>query len=111
MHTPTLLDQLFKHGYSQTQIAQALAEAWLDPNHPEVFYLPELTWWKRLAKWKVSLVASIVFSLTLGIGFISLFRHEFPHFTAELIFFEPLLAIILVTVAWGAFKVINKLLD
>lgn len=86
------VNRLMHKGYSSEQIAQALAQAWL--NGLNKFELPRRSRWQLVHK----LWAQLLFSLVVSIGLLALslkiIRHSHPTAMVYLLAFPPLLGIV-----------------
>jgi hypothetical protein len=94
-----LLLRLYHQGHHREQILSALAEAWYTDS--EVFFLPVRAWWLRWLHsgwvvWGVPLTVALGTTMTL----VLLGRTLYPRLTGKMLFLEPLLALVGLTIAF-----------
>lgn len=100
-----LLQQLAKH-YTNVQIAQAVAQAWLD--NSDTFSLPKLGFLQRYGKVKIAAIGTFLAVVPFMTWGTLELRKDYPETVGALLALEPLLAlpgaIVSVTVFWLVMK-------
>lgn len=103
--TTPLLQQLATY-YTNVQISQAIAKAWLEDI--DTFSLPKLSFVERYGKVKIAAMGSFLTVVPLMTWLTQELRKDYPEVVGTLLVFEPLLAlpgaIVSVAVFWAVMK-------
>jgi hypothetical protein len=101
-----LLQQLAKH-YSNIQIAQAIAQAWIEDS--DTFSLPKLGFVERWGKIKIAAIGTFLTVVPFMTWLTLELRKDYPETVGVFLALEPLLAlpgaIVSVAVFWWIMKV------
>ena len=103
--TTPLLQQLAKH-YSNTQIAYAIATAWV--NDTDTFELPKLSFVERHGKVKIAAIGTFFTVVPLMTWLMFELRKDYPQQVGVFLALEPLIAlpgaVVSVAVFWAVMK-------